>query len=124
MNSFWSTFLLIAEAFFFLAYLMVLFHIVADLFRNGDIGALGKVIWILGLIFLPFTALIYLLFHHRGMAQRQLQAVERAKSDTDKYIRQVAGKSPAEQISEAKALHDAGTISASEYAQLKAKALA
>jgi len=124
MSNFWSAFLLIAEAFVFIAYLLVLFHIVADLFRNDDIGGLGKVIWILGLIFLPFTALIYLLFHSRGMARRQQQAMERAKSDADKYIRQVAGKSPAEQISDAKALHDAGTISASEYAQLKAKALA
>jgi hypothetical protein len=58
------------------------------------------------------------------MAQRQLQAMERVKSDTDSYIRQIAGKSPAEQIKEAKALLDAGTISADEYAQLKAKALA
>jgi len=124
MSSFWSSFLLIAEAFFFVAYLLVLFHIIADLFRNDDIGGLGKAIWILGLIFLPFAALIYLLFHSRGMARRRQQAMERAKSDTDQYIRQVAGKSPAEQISEAKALHDAGTISASEYAQLKAKALA
>jgi hypothetical protein len=46
------------------------------------------------------------------------------KSDTDDYIRQVAGKSPAEQISEAKALMDAGTISADEFTRLKAKALA
>jgi hypothetical protein len=124
MSNFWSAFLLIAEAFVFVAYLLVLFHIVGDLFRNGDIGSLGKIIWIIGLIFLPFIALIYLLFHGRGMSQRQRQAMERAKSDTDKYIRQIAGRSPAEQISEAKALHDAGTISADEYARLKAKALA
>jgi hypothetical protein len=124
MSNFWSAFLLIAEAFIFIAYLLVLFHIVGDLFRNSDIGSFGKVIWIVGLIFLPFMALIYLLFHGRGMAQRQRQAMERAKFDTDNYIRQIAGKSAAEQISEAKALHDAGTISAAEYAQLKAKALA
>jgi hypothetical protein len=58
------------------------------------------------------------------MVQRRQQAMERIKSDTDNYIREVAGKSPAEQISEAKALHDAGTISAAEFAQLKVKALA
>jgi hypothetical protein len=58
------------------------------------------------------------------MAQRQRQAMERAKSDTDSYIRQIAGKSTAEQISVAKALLDAGTITADEFAQLKAKTLA
>ena len=47
------------------------------------------------------------------MAERQLQAVQQAKSDTDSYIREVAaGKSPAEHIAEAKALLDAGTIDA------------
>jgi hypothetical protein len=50
--------------------------------------------------------------------------MERVKSDNDSYIRQIAGKSPADQISEAKALLDAGTITADEYAKLKAKALA
>jgi hypothetical protein len=58
------------------------------------------------------------------MAQRQRQAMERVKSDNDSYIRQIAGKSPADQISEAKVLLDAGTITADEYAKLKAKALA
>jgi hypothetical protein len=36
----------------------------------------------------------------------------------------VAGKSPADQIGDAKRLLDAGTISADEFAKLKAKALA
>jgi hypothetical protein len=58
------------------------------------------------------------------MVQRQRQAIERVKADTDSYIRHIAGKSPAEQISEAKGLLDAGTITADEFAQLKAKALA
>lgn len=123
MSDFWSSFWLIAEVFIFVAYLLVLFHIVSDLFRNGEISSLAKALWILGFIFLPFTALIYLVWHGRGIAQRQQQQMERIKSDTDKYIRQVAGKSPAEQISEAKALLDAGIVSADEFAKLKAKAL-
>ena len=124
MSNFWDTFWLIAETFIFVAYLLVLFHIVSDLFRNGEISSFGKALWIVGLIFLPFTALLYIIWHGRGMVQRRQQAMERIKSDTDNYIREVAGKSPAEQISEAKALHDAGTISADEFAKLKATALA
>jgi hypothetical protein len=50
--------------------------------------------------------------------------MQRAKSDTEDYIRQVAGKSSAQQIWEAKVLLDNGAINADEYAQLKAKALA
>ena len=125
MSTFWDTFWLIAEAFIFVAYLFVLFHIFSDLFRNSEMSGFVKVVWILGLILpIPFIALIYILYHGRGMAQRQRQAMERVKSDTDSYIRQIAGKSPAEQVSEAKALLDAGTITADEFAQLKTKALA
>ncbi len=124
MENVWQSSLLILEVFIFFAYLIVLFHIISDLFRSHEIGGFGKALWMLGLIFVPFlTALFYLLRHGRGMAQRQQQAVERVKADTDNYIRQVAGKSPADQISDAKALHDAGTITAAEFAQLKAKAL-
>ena len=124
MENFWQSSLLILEIFIFFAYLIVLFHIITDLFRSQEVGGFGKALWMLGLIFVPIlTALFYLLRHGRGMAQRQQQAVERVKADTDNYIRQVAGKSPAEQISDAKALHEAGTITAEEFAQLKAKAL-
>jgi predicted ferric reductase len=125
MGNFWDVFWLIAEAFMFIAYLFVLFHIYADLFRNHEMSGISKAIWVIGLIMpVPFVALAYILIHGRGMVQRQQQAVERMKSDADNYIRQVAGKSPAEQISEAKELLNAGTITADEFAQLKAKALA
>ena len=125
MDNVWAASLLIFETVVFVAYLIVLFHIVSDLFRSHEMGGLGKALWIAGLIFVPIlTALFYLLRHGRGMAQRRQQAMERIKSDTDSYIREIAGKSPADQISDAKALLDAGTITAEEFAKLKAKALA
>jgi hypothetical protein len=58
------------------------------------------------------------------MSQRQLAAAQQARSQTDAYIRDVAGKSPADHIAEAKALLDNGTITQQEFEQLKAKALA
>jgi len=124
MSTFWDSFWLIAEVFIFVAYIFVLLHIFSDLFRNSEMSGFVKALWILGLILpIPLVALIYILWHGRGMAERQRQAMERIKSDNDSYIRQVAGKSPADHISEAKALLDAGTITADEYAKLKAKAL-
>ncbi|GAA3162158.1 hypothetical protein GCM10020255_045790 [Rhodococcus baikonurensis] len=53
-----------------------------------------------------------------------LEAAQQVKNAQDSYIREVAGKSPAESIADAKALLDAGTISEEEFAALKAKALA
>ena len=125
MSNFWDVLWLIASTFFFVAYLIVLFQVVIDLFRDAELGGGSKVIWLIGLIFLPvLTALLYILARGRGMAERQRVAMQRAKSDTDAYIREVAGKSPADQIADAKALLDAGTINPEEFARLKAKALA
>ncbi|MFO1422084.1 MAG: SHOCT domain-containing protein [Candidatus Competibacteraceae bacterium] len=125
MSNFWDVLWLIASSFFFVAYLIVLFQVVVDLFRDAELGGGSKVLWLIGLIFLPvLTALLYILARGRGMAERQQVAMQRAKSDTDAYIREVAGKSPADQIADAKALLDAGTINPEEFARLKAKALA
>ena len=125
MSYFWDAVVLMASTFFFIAYLIVLFQVVVDLFRDSEMGGGSKVIWLIGLIFLPvLTALIYILARGRGMADRQRAAVRSAKADTDAYIREVAAKSPADQIADAKKLLDAGTINGDEFARLKAKALA
>ena len=125
MSNFWDLLWLMFLAFMFVAYLFVMFQVVADLFRDGELGGFGKALWILGLILLPFlTALVYVIARGPGMARRQHAAVQRLQREAESYIRQVAGKSPADQIADAKRLLDAGTISADEFARLKAKALA
>jgi Phospholipase_D-nuclease N-terminal len=125
MSYFWDAVVLMASTFFFITYLIILFQVVVDLFRDGEMGGGSKVIWILGLILVPLlTALIYVLARGRGMAERQRAALRAAKADTDAYIRDVAAKSPADQIADAKKLLDGGTINSDEFARLKAKALA
>ena len=125
MSNFWDLILLMLSTFVLIAYLLILFQIVVDLFRDGELGGGYKALWLIGLIFLPgLTAIVYIIGRGRGMAERQRASLQRAKSDTDAYIREVAGKSPAEHIAEAKALLDAGTINQEEFAKLKAKALA
>jgi hypothetical protein len=125
MGRFWDVELPILSAFIFVAYLLVVFQVVVDLFRDTELGGFSKVLWIIGLVFLPFlTALVYIIARADGMAKRQQAAAQRAKADADAYIREVAGKSPADQIAGAKALLDAGTINKEEYDRLKAKALA
>lgn len=125
MSNFWDTVWLILMTFVLVAYLLVLFQIIVDLFRDRELGGFSKAVWFLGLIFVPFlTALAYILFRGRGMSERQLAAVHDARAETDAYIRKVAGaKSPTEQIAEAKALLDSGAITADEFARLKAKTL-
>jgi hypothetical protein len=73
--------------------------------------------------------LIYLIARGGGMTERALTAQAEAQKRQDAYIRSVAtpngGKaSLTDEIASAKALLDSGAISASEYEQLKASALA
>jgi hypothetical protein len=124
--SFWEIVWFIIITFAFVAYLMVLFHILTDLFRDRETSGFLKAIWIIALIFLPLlTSLIYLIVRGRGMAERSMKEAERLRQQQDAYIRDVAGKSsPVDQIAQARSMLDAGTISQTEYDQLKAKALA
>lgn len=122
---FWDFFWLMIYGFFFLAYLMVLFQVVADLFRDRELSGWWKALWIVFLIFLPvLAALVYLVARGRGMAQRQGEAVGQARRETESYIRDVATTSPADQIASARSLLETGTITPAEFERLKSKALA
>jgi ABC-type multidrug transport system fused ATPase/permease subunit len=125
MSNFWDLVLLMISTFLFVAYLVIMFQIVVDLFRDPDLGGGSKVLWIIGLVLVPLlTAIVYVLARGDSMAKRQQASVRRAQSEAEHYIKSVAGQSPATAIAEAKALLDAGTISQDEFAKLKAKALA
>jgi hypothetical protein len=119
----WWTFLV----FLFFAYLMVLWAIVGDLMADNETSGWVKAIWVVFLIFIPLTALIYLIVRGKGMQQRKMDQLAAIQAAQAQYIKQVAGsdatKSAAEQIAHAKQLLDSGTITPEEFEQLKAKAL-
>lgn len=111
--------------FAWIAYLLVLFQILVDLFwRDHTTSGWIKAVWVIFLIVFPWlTALIYLIARGRGITERAREAAMAAKKETDEYIRTAAGRSPAQEIEHAKQLLDAGTISQQEFDSLKAKAL-
>ncbi len=125
---FWEFFWLIVSWFFFFAYLMLLFSLFADIFRDHELSGWGKALWSLFLIFMPFLgALVYLIARGGGMAQRSMKQAQDYQAAQVDYIRTVAGgaaSSPADQVAQAKALLDSGAITAEEFQTMKAKALA
>ncbi|CDP49928.1 SHOCT domain-containing protein [Paradevosia shaoguanensis] len=124
-SNFWEFLWLIVSTFFFIAYLVVLFQIIVDLFRDRSLGGFAKAIWVIFLIVFPLiTALVYLIARGGGMADRQSQQVNEAREEADAYIKRVAGTNAADQIASAKVLLDQGTITQAEFEKLKAKALA
>jgi len=121
---FWS----VLWFFFLFIWLMVLFHVLTDLFRDHSVSGVTKTLWVLFLVFLPFLAVfIYLLVRGKGMGERAAAQRQQAQQEFAGYVRNVAATSettPTAQIAKAKELLDAGAIDQSEFERLKAKALA
>ena len=117
----WSTFLIFA----FVAYLIILFSICADLFRDRGLAGGYKALWIIFLLVVPvIAALVYLIARGRSMAERQNEAIRESQASASDYIRQNASTGPAGEIAAAKSLLDSGAISQEEFDALKKKALA
>ena len=113
--------------YFLFIWIVILAHIVGDLFRDHSLSGVAKTMWVLFLVFLPFVAvLVYMFSRGQGMAERSAAQQQRTQEQFAGYVRDVAGNGapPAEQIARAKELLDAGTIDQSEFDRLKAKALA
>jgi predicted PurR-regulated permease PerM len=116
--------------FFLFIWIMILVHILSDLFRDHTLSGATKTLWVLFLVFLPFLAvLIYLFTRGQGMAERAAARQQQAQDQFEGYVRTVATTgdataTPTEQIAQAKQLLDAGTIDQAEFDRLKAKALA
>lgn len=66
---------------------------------------------------------MYLIAHGQAMAVPAREDALAVRRDTDAYIGETAGRSPAQEIAHAKALLDAGTITPDEFDLLKAHAL-
>jgi hypothetical protein len=112
--------------FVWVAWFILLFHIVGDIFRRRDVGGGKKTIWLLFVLFLPFLGVFaYLITNNDGMARRSVEGTEAAKAEMDDYVRSVAGSGgAATEIERAKKLLDEGTISRPEFETIKARALA
>jgi hypothetical protein len=109
--------------FLFFAWLMVLFNIFADLFRDHGLSGWGKALWVVFLIFLPFLgALVYLIARGRGMQERKLAEVQQAQQQLDAYVRETAGSgSTVDELAKLSKLHDEQKISDQEFERAKAK---
>jgi glycopeptide antibiotics resistance protein len=71
MDGFWDLFWWAFWAFVFVAYLIVLFWIVVDLFRDHTLNGWLKAVWLIFLVFVPFiTGLVYIVTRGRAMAER------------------------------------------------------
>jgi hypothetical protein len=124
--TFGQALLTVLEVFLFAAWLMILFVIIGDLFRDHSMSGWGKAAWVLFLIFVPFlAALIYLIVRGEGMRERTIAERQHQQQQLNEYIRQTAGSgggsgTSADELTKLAQLHDQGKLTDAEFEHAKA----
>lgn len=121
LGMFWT----IAIVFFWVAWIMLLFRIIGDIFRNSDTGGVAKAGWLLFVIIIPWLgALVYVLSQGDGMASRTIERAQEQDAAMRSYIAGAAGtQSAAEEIAKLDELRNKGVLTADEFEQQKARLL-
>jgi hypothetical protein len=122
LSVFWSMLVFFA----WVAWFILLFRIVGDVFSRNDIGGGSKTLWLIFVLVLPFLGVfIYLIANNDGMTKRALDRASAQRQQMDDYVRTTAGSGgAAAEIEQAKQLLDSGALTQAEFDALKRKALA
>jgi hypothetical protein len=122
IDVFWSMLVF----FIWVAWFLLLFRVVADIFRRHDIGGGAKTLWLIFVLFLPFLGVfVYLIAHSKDIADRDMRQAQASQQQFDSYVQSVASSGgAAAEIDKAKQLLDSGAITQAEFEAIKAKALA
>jgi len=106
--------------FMFILWFWLLITVSGDLFRRHDVSGLGKVVWVIMLIVLPYVGIFaYIFTQGGGMAERTKEQARQARDD----LRQAVGFSIADEIEKLDRLKSTKSISEEEYVRLRARTL-
>ena len=76
----------------FFIWIWILIAVFGDIFRSHDLGGLGKALWIIFVIVVPYLGVfVYLIARGHGMQQRSIEAATAQNEATREYIQSVAG---------------------------------
>jgi uncharacterized membrane protein (DUF106 family) len=121
LGVFWSMLLF----FLWIMWFVLLFRVIADVFRSDDLGGWGKAAWLVFVLVLPFLGvLVYVIARGDTMGRRDLARAQAQNQAFQAYVRDAAGSGgSADQLATLADLRDRGVINAAEFEQEKAKVL-
>ncbi|GJF31669.1 membrane protein [Kitasatospora sp. NE20-6] len=124
LNIFWT----VCWIFLWILWLVLLFRIIVDLFRDDDLSGWAKAGWAVFLVLLPFLGVfVYLIARGRGMGERELRTAQKSDERFRAYVRETAASSgqssTADQLAKLTELRTAGQITDEEFVKAKAKIL-
>jgi Short C-terminal domain len=113
--------------FLWIAWIMLLFRVIVDIFRSRDMGGWGKALWTIFVIVLPFLGVfIYLIARGHSMADRDVEEARSRQEAFQTYVQQTAGTGggTADELAKLAELKSQGVITDAEFDRQKAKLLA
>jgi hypothetical protein len=118
--------------FFWIIWIWLAITVFVDIFRSRDLSGVGKMVWVLLVVLIPYLGVFaYLLLRGGKMHERAIEAAQAQDKAFRQYVQDAAGsgtssgngRSTAEELSHLADLKDRGVITDAEFERLKAKAV-
>ena len=123
LGVFWS----MVWLFLWIAWIFLLFRVIADLFRSHDMSGWAKALWAIFVVLAPFLGVfIYLIVRGHSMAERDVQQAQHQDAAFRSYVQDAAGSGggTADQLAKLADLRAQGVLTDAEFEAQKAKLLA
>ncbi|MER7181052.1 SHOCT domain-containing protein [Streptomyces hyaluromycini] len=125
LSAFWTMLWL----FLWIMWLVLLFRIIVDIFRDDSMGGWAKAGWLALCIVVPFLGvLVYVIARGKGMGQREIAQARDQQKAFESYIRQTAQGGPGQtssvdELARLSEMKSRGDISDEEFRKAKALVL-
>ena len=78
--------------FLWIAWIVLLFRVIADIFRSHDLGGGGKALWAIFVIVVPFLGVfVYLIARGHTMAEHDVAQAQAQEAQFRSYVQDAAG---------------------------------
>jgi hypothetical protein len=128
-----NLFLTMLWFFLWIMWLMLLFRVIVDIFRDDDLGGWGKAGWLIVVCVLPFLGIFtYLIARGKDMGEREFRHTQRKQQELRSYIQDAAADAPAsangnghgvDELEKLVGLRNHGDITEDDYQRAKEKLL-
>jgi hypothetical protein len=112
--------------FLWIAWIVLLFRTIADIFRSRDLGGGGKALWTIFVVVAPFLGVfVYLIARGNAMHERDYEHAQAQEQAFRSYVQDAASpSSSADELVKLADLKERGVLSEAEFQAQKAKLLA
>jgi hypothetical protein len=110
--------------FFWIIWIWLAITVFVDIFRSRDLSGVGKALWVLFVVLVPYIGVLaYLLIRGGKMHERAVEAAQAQDKAFREYVRDASGngQSAADELNRLADLKQRGVITDAEFDRLKAR---